>query len=67
MDDLDSALQWNVLEMDCPAGQLVDDRWVWLPTLRTRLGLVLSSCAEARCSSKGFDGLDVDEECETPS
>jgi hypothetical protein len=30
---LDSALQWNVLEMDCPARQLVDDRWVWLPTV----------------------------------
>jgi hypothetical protein len=26
-----SVLQWNVLEMDCPARQLVDDRWVWLP------------------------------------
>ena len=33
MDDPDSALQWNVLEMDCPARQLVDDRWVWLPTV----------------------------------
>jgi SEC-C motif len=33
MDDLDSALRWNLLEMDCPARQLVDDRWVWLPTL----------------------------------
>ena len=33
MDDLDSALQWNVLEMDCPARQLVDDRWVWLPAV----------------------------------
>ena len=33
MDDLDSALQWNLLEMDCPARQLVDDRWVWLPAL----------------------------------
>ena len=33
LDDLDSALQWNVLEMDCPARQLVDDRWVWLPAV----------------------------------
>ena len=33
IDDPDSALQWNVLEMDCPARQLVDDRWVWLPAL----------------------------------
>ena len=33
MDDPDSALQWNMLEMDCPARQLVDDRWVWLPAL----------------------------------
>ncbi len=33
MDDLDSALQWNLLEMDCPARQLVDDRWVWLPAV----------------------------------
>ena len=33
MDDPDSALQWNVLEMDCPARQLVDDRWVWLPAV----------------------------------
>jgi hypothetical protein len=31
--DLDSAMQWNVLEMDCPARQLVDDRWVWLPAV----------------------------------
>ncbi len=31
MDDPDSLLQWNVLEMNCPARQLVDDRWVWLP------------------------------------
>ena len=29
----DSAIQWNMLEMDCPVGQLVDDRWVWLPAL----------------------------------
>ena len=33
MDDPDSLLQWNVLEMDCPARQLVDDRWVWLPAV----------------------------------
>ena len=33
VDDLDSALQWNLLEMDCPARQLVDDRWVWLPAV----------------------------------
>ena len=33
MDDPDSALQWNLLEMDCPARQLVDDRWVWLPAV----------------------------------
>ena len=33
MDDPDSALQWNLLEMDCPARQLVDDRWVWLPAI----------------------------------
>ena len=33
MDDPESALQWNVLEMHCPARQLVDDRWVWLPTV----------------------------------
>ena len=33
MDDPDSAIQWNLLEMDCPAGQLVDDRWVWLPAV----------------------------------
>jgi hypothetical protein len=31
MDDPDSAIQWNLLEIDCPARQLVDDRWVWLP------------------------------------
>jgi hypothetical protein len=34
MDDLDSALQWNLLEIDCPARQLTDDRWVWLPSVR---------------------------------
>lgn len=33
MADPDSAIQWNLLEMDCPARQLVDDRWVWLPAL----------------------------------
>lgn len=33
MDDPDSAIQWNMLEMDCPAAQLVDERWVWLPAL----------------------------------
>ena len=33
MDDPDSAMQWNMLEMDCPARQLVDDRWVWLPAV----------------------------------
>ena len=33
LDDPDSALQWNLLEMDCPARQLADDRWVWLPAL----------------------------------
>lgn len=33
IDDPDSAIQWNLLEMDCPARQLVDDRWVWLPTM----------------------------------
>jgi hypothetical protein len=33
IDDPDSALQWNMIEIDCSAGQLVDDRWVWLPTL----------------------------------
>ena len=33
IDDPDSALQWNVIEMECPAGQLVDDRWVWLPAV----------------------------------
>ena len=35
INDLDSAVQWNVLEMDCPARQLVDDRWVWLPAVVT--------------------------------
>jgi hypothetical protein len=33
MDDPDSTIQWNLLEMDCPARQLVDDRWVWLPAV----------------------------------
>ncbi len=36
MDDPDSAIQWNMLEMDCPARQLVDDRWVWLPAVLAR-------------------------------
>ena len=31
--DPESAWQWNTLEMDCPARQLVDDRWVWLPAV----------------------------------
>jgi SEC-C motif len=31
--DPESAWQWNLLEMDCPARQLVDDRWVWLPAV----------------------------------
>lgn len=31
--DPGSAWQWNLLEMDCPARQLVDDRWVWLPAV----------------------------------
>ena len=31
--DPESAWQWNMLEMDCPARQLVDDRWVWLPAV----------------------------------
>jgi tetratricopeptide (TPR) repeat protein len=35
MDDPDSTIQWNLLEMDCPARQLVDDRWVWLPAVLT--------------------------------
>ena len=35
VDDPASALQWNLLEMDCPARQLVDGRWVWLPALLT--------------------------------
>ena len=33
MDDPDSEIQWNLLEMDCPARQLVDERWVWLPAV----------------------------------
>ena len=33
IDDPDSALQWNLIEMDCPARQLADDRWVWLPAV----------------------------------
>jgi hypothetical protein len=33
MDDPDSTIKWNLLEMDCPARQLVDDRWVWLPAV----------------------------------
>jgi hypothetical protein len=39
MDDPDSLLQWKVLEMDCPARQLVDDRWVWLPGGTGRAGV----------------------------
>jgi hypothetical protein len=31
MDDPDAAFQWSMLEIDCPARQLVDDRCVWLP------------------------------------
>ena len=31
--DPESTWQWNLLEMDCPARQLVDDRWVWLPAI----------------------------------
>ena len=33
MDDPNSTIQWNLLEMDCPARQLVNDRWVWLPAV----------------------------------
>jgi tetratricopeptide (TPR) repeat protein len=33
MDDPDSTIRWNLIEMDCPARQLVDDRWVWLPAV----------------------------------
>lgn len=33
IDDADSTIQWNLLEMDCPARQLADDRWVWLPAV----------------------------------
>jgi tetratricopeptide (TPR) repeat protein len=33
MDDPDATIQWHLLEMDCPARQLVDDRWVWLPAV----------------------------------
>jgi hypothetical protein len=33
VDDPDSSIWWNLLEMDCPARQLVDDRWVWLPAV----------------------------------
>jgi tetratricopeptide (TPR) repeat protein len=33
MDDPDSTIQWNLLEMDCPARHLVDARWVWLPVV----------------------------------
>jgi hypothetical protein len=33
VDDPDSSIRWNLLEMDCPARQLVDDRWVWLPAV----------------------------------
>ena len=31
--DPESAWQWNMLELDCPARQLVDDRWIWLPAV----------------------------------
>jgi hypothetical protein len=31
--DPESAWQWSMLEMDCPARQLADDRWVWLPAV----------------------------------
>ncbi len=30
--DPEAAWQWNTLEMDSPARQLVDARWVWLPS-----------------------------------
>jgi hypothetical protein len=33
IDDPGSTIQRNLLEMDCPARQLVDDRWVWLPAV----------------------------------
>ena len=26
-------MHWTLLETDCPARQLLDDRWVWLPTV----------------------------------
>ena len=32
-DDSVSTIQWNLLEMDCPVRQLVDNRWVWLPAV----------------------------------
>jgi hypothetical protein len=31
--DPETAWQWNTLEMECPARQLVDARWVWLPSV----------------------------------
>ncbi|MCV7281728.1 SEC-C domain-containing protein [Mycolicibacterium flavescens] len=31
----DSVVPWNLIDMDSPAAQLVDDRWVWLPALLT--------------------------------
>jgi tetratricopeptide (TPR) repeat protein len=33
MEGPDSTIQWNLLEMNCPARQLVDHRWVWLPAV----------------------------------
>ncbi len=31
--DADAVLDEALYEIDCPTGQLVDDRWVWLPAL----------------------------------
>ncbi len=31
--DADAVLDQALYETDCPAGQLVDERWVWLPTV----------------------------------
>ena len=31
--DPEAAWQWNTLEIDSPARQLVDARWVWLPSV----------------------------------
>lgn len=33
MADPETAWQWNTLELHCPARQLVDARWVWLPSV----------------------------------